>query len=221
MGLYSRVKYSRALPEIAVDSDPDSGHSPGHLVLFYRDDAEFTDLVSEFLRPAIEQEGSAVFIGTPAHRAMVQGQLERQGLDLTAETAGGSARGYLGLDAVETMRRFVVAGWPDPGSFWRVVSPLVVRSSRVAETAGNQRPVRVVEETMARFWEAEAISAAVEVETMWGELAARHPFALLCGYPARSVAGRHHDAALAQVRRLHDSVLSSSTPRDQAHVTSG
>jgi hypothetical protein len=201
-----------------VDSDPDLGHSLGHLVLFYQDDDEFTDRVSEFLRPAIERDGSAVFIGTAAHRALVEDKLGQQGLDLAADTAGS---GYLGLDAIETMRRFVVAGWPDPGSFWRVVNPLVVRTARVAETARNQRPVRIAEETVSRLWEAGAINAAVEVETMWHELAARHPFALLCGYPARSVAGRHHDAALAQVRRLHDSVLSPSTPRNQAPVTSG
>ena len=218
MGLYSRVKYSRALPEIGVDSDPDFGYPSGHLVVFYRDDEEFADRVSEFLRPAIEQAGSAVFIGTPVHRSAVQGKLEQQGLDLAAATAGG---GYLGLDATETMRRFLVAGWPDPGSFWRVVNPLVVRTARVAETTRNQRPVRIVTETEARLWEAGSIGAAVEVETMWHELAERHPFALLCGYPARSVAGRHHDAALAQVRRLHDSVLSTSTSRDQAPVTSG
>jgi histidine ammonia-lyase len=221
MGLYSRVKYSRALPEIVVDSDPDIDHSSGHLVLFYRDDDEFADRVSEFLRPAIEGDGSAVFIGTAAHRALVQDKLERQGLDLTGTNAADVGGGYLGLDAIETMRRFVVAGWPDPGSFWRVANPLVARPARVAETARNQRPVRIAEETVARLWEAGAVSAAVEVETMWQQLAERHPFALLCGYPARSVAGRHHDAALAQVRRLHDSVLSTSTPRNQAPVTSG
>jgi hypothetical protein len=201
-----------------VDSDPDFGYPSGHLVVFYRDDEEFTDRVSEFLRPAIEQAGSAVFIGTAAHRSAVQGKLEQQGLDLAAVTTGG---GYLGLDVTETMRRFLVAGWPDPGSFWRVVNPLVVRSAKVAATTRNQRPVRIVTETVARLWEAGSVSAAVEVETMWHELAERHPFTLLCGYPARSVAGRHHDAALAQVRRLHDSVLSTSTPRDQAPVTSG
>src|SRR6185437_7098236 len=198
MGLYSRVKYSRVLPEIVVE--PDLGRSSSHLVLFYRDDDEFADRVSEFLRPAIERGGSAVFIGGAAHRAMVQARLDNDGLDLT---------GYLGLDVSETTRRFVVAGWPDPGGFWRVASPLVARSSRVAETAHNHRPIRIVECGVARLWEAGVVSAALEVETMWSELAERHPFALLCGYPASSVAGRHHDAALAQVRRLHDSVVSA------------
>jgi hypothetical protein len=168
--------------------------------MFYRDDDEFADRVSEFLRPAIRRGGSAVFIGGAAHRAMVQARLDNDGLDLT---------GYLGLDVSETTRRFVVAGWPDPGGFWRVASPLVARSSRVAETAHNHRPIRIVECGVARLWEAGVVSAALEVETMWSELAERHPFALLCGYPASSVAGRHHDAALAQVRRLHDSVVSA------------
>lgn len=181
--------------------EPELDRSSSHLILFYGDDDEFADRVSEFLRPAIERDGSAVFIGTATHRAMVQARLECDGID---------SRGYLGLDVNETMRRFLVAGWPDPGGFWRVVNPLVVRSPRVAATPGNHRPVRIAEGGVARLWEAGAVSAALEVEAMWSELAERYPFALLCGYPASSVAGRHHDAALAQVRRLHDSVVSAS-----------
>jgi hypothetical protein len=185
-----------------VDSDL---RSSSHIVLFYRDDDEFADRVVEFLRPAIERDGSAVFIGTPAHRSLVQARLTGDG-DIGG---GGSDGGYLGLDAGETMQRFIIAGWPDPGGFWRVVSPLVARAPRVAATSRSQRPVRIVEETVARLWEAGVISAALEVETMWSELAERYPFALLCAYPASSVADRHHDAALAQVRRLHDSVASA------------
>jgi hypothetical protein len=229
MGLYSRDVYSRALPEISVDSDPqiggdsrgpspfaqrggttpDSGRVSSHLALFYRDDHEFSDRASEFLRPAIECDGSAVFIGTPAHRELVQARLENDGLELASATASGA---YLGLDASETIRRFVVAGWPDPGGFWRVVNPLVARPARVKGPALAGRPVRIVEEAVACLWEAGAVSAALEVETLWHELGERYPFALLCAYPARSVAGRHHDAALAQVRRLHDSVICAPPP---------
>jgi len=190
-------------------TDPDFGRASSHLALFYRDDHEFSDRASEFLRPAIECDGSAVFIGTPAHREQVQARLENAGLELTSATANGA---YLGLDASETIRRFVVAGWPDPGGFWRVVNPLVARSARIAGLGQDRRPVRIVEEAVACLWEAGAISAALEVETLWHELGERYPFALLCAYPARSVAGRHHDAALAQVRRLHDSVICAPPP---------
>jgi hypothetical protein len=190
-------------------TSPDCGRSSSHRVLLYQDDDDFSDRVSEFLGPAIEHDGSAVFIGTHAHRSLVQARLERDGLDLTAAAACGS---YLGLDSSETLRRFFVAGWPDPGGFWRVVNPLVARSPRVAATASSQRTVMIVEETAARLWEAGSVGAALELEAMWHGLAERHPFALLCAYPARSVAGRHHDAALAQVRRLHDSVVGAATP---------
>jgi MEDS: MEthanogen/methylotroph, DcmR Sensory domain len=199
--------------EIVVDSDP---RSSSHLVLFYREDGEFADRVSEFLRPAIERDGSAVVIGSPIHRSLVESRLEGDGLELSSAPPDDR---YLGLDAGETMRRFVVAGWPDPGRFWRMASPLVAATRRVAETTGNQRPVRIVEESVAHLWDAGAVSAALEVEARWCELAERYPFALLCAYPARSVAGRHHDAALAQVRRLHDSVVSASAPLDQASAS--
>jgi MEDS: MEthanogen/methylotroph, DcmR Sensory domain len=170
--------------------DPGTDHN----VLIYRDDDELTERVSEFLRAAIDKDGSAILISTPRHLDLVQARLASGGLDLLAAGVSG---GYLALDASEIMHKFVVAGWPDPGSFWRAISPLV----RQRAVAG--RPVSVFGEIVALLWEAGLVSAAVEVETMWNELAAAYPFALLCGYSAASMTGEHHAAAVEQVLRLH------------------
>ena len=93
------------------------------------------------------------------------------------------------------------AGWPDPGGFWRVMSPLV--GHRQGEAQRDGRPVRVSGDLARQLWEAGQFSAALELEARWAELALKFPFGLLCGYPASPAAGDHHAAALAQVLRLH------------------
>ena len=42
---------------------------------------------------------------------------------------------------------------------------------------------------------------------MWNELAAQYPFSLLCAYPVRSVSGDRHRDSLAEVCRVHASVI--------------
>ena len=39
-----------------------------HVVLFYRDEQELTERVSEFLLPAIHDGGVAIVVATPDHR---------------------------------------------------------------------------------------------------------------------------------------------------------
>jgi hypothetical protein len=56
------------------------------------------------------------------------------GVDVDAARAHGW---YVAHDARETMRGFMVADWPDPGGFWKSISPLL----RQAAKAGQ--PVRV------------------------------------------------------------------------------
>ncbi|HUC56903.1 MAG TPA: MEDS domain-containing protein [Streptosporangiaceae bacterium] len=165
-----------------------------HVVLIYRDDEEFAGRVSNFLREAMESDGLAVLIATPAHSALVQARLARSGTDVFAAAVGGR---YLVIDAKEMLRRCTVAGWPDPGRFWRVMSPLVGHDAEAG------RPVRVSGDMVRLFWEAGMYSEALELEARWADLAARYPFKLMCGYPASSAPGDPRAAALAKVLGLH------------------
>ncbi len=164
---------------------------------------EFADRVSGFLREAIDHDGLAILIGTPAHSALVQARLSEGGVDIVEAAVSGR---YLAIDAKEILRRCTVAGWPDPGGFWRVMSPLVGhRQGEVRQDAQrDRRPVRVSGDLARQLWEAGQFSAALELEARWAELAVRFPFRLLCGYPASPAADDHHAAALAQVLRLHE-----------------
>ncbi|MGA3150876.1 MAG: MEDS domain-containing protein [Streptosporangiaceae bacterium] len=168
---------------------------PGdHAVLFYRDDAELAGQVSAYLLEAIRDGGAAVVIATPDHRRAFEEQLVQAGADIAAAWASGR---YLALDAAETMRRCVVADWPDAASFWLAISPLIRQAAR------DGRPVRVFGEMVWLLWEDGLISAAIELEAMWNELGGQYPFSLLCAYRAESVSGSGHADELTQVCRAH------------------
>jgi hypothetical protein len=173
------------------------GHG-NHVVLFYRDEDELARSASEFLLHAGYNGGAAIVIATPDHRRLMEDRLVRAGVDVEAARAGGS---YLAFDAAETMRRFMVAGWPGPAGFWQAISPLI----RPAAEAG--KPVHVFGEIVSLLWDDGLVNAAIELEAMWNELASQYPFSLLCGYPAQAVGGEQHQDALAEVCRAHATVL--------------
>ena len=171
---------------------------PGrHAVLFYSDGDELAGQVSEFLLEAIRAGGVAVVIATPAHRESIAATLAGAGIDVAAHQAAGL---YVALDAFETMDRFMVADWPNAASFWQVISPIIARAAEA------RAPVHVFGEMVALLWGFGRVSAAIEVEAMWNELAAQYSFSLLCSYPADSVRGDQHQDALAEVCRVHASV---------------
>ena len=168
-----------------------------HVVLFYRDEQELTERVSEHFLPAIQGGGVTIVVATPDHRRSFERYLADVGVDVAAASARGA---YLALDASETIRGFMVAGWPDPVSFWQAISPLL----RQAAKAGQ--PVRVFGQMVSLLWDAGLIDAAIEVEAMWNELGAQYPFSLLCAYPAQPPACAYQLDALTEVCRAHTQV---------------
>jgi hypothetical protein len=174
---------------------PDAGRR-GHIVLFYRHEQDLAERAGEYLLPAIEDGGVAIVVATPGHRR----SFDRYLADAGAGVAAARARGYLALDASETMRGFMVAGRPDPAGFWQAISPVL------RQPAGAGRPVRVFGEMVWPLWDAGLIDAAIEVEAMWNELGAQYPFSLLCGYPAQPAACAHQRDALTEVCRAHTRV---------------
>jgi len=172
--------------------------SPGsHAVLFYSTRDELAGRVSEFLLEAVRARGVAVVIATPAHRASIAAALAGAGTDVAAGQAAGR---YVALDALETMDRFMVAGWPSAASFWQVISPIIGQAAQAGA------PVHVFGEMVALLWDVGQVNAAIEVEAMWNELAAQYSFSLLCSYPADVVRGDRQQDALAEVCRVHTSV---------------
>lgn len=140
----------------------------------------------------------AIVVATPDHRRSFERYLAAA--DAGVDVAAACARGYLALDASETMRGFMVADRPDPAGFWQAVSPVLQQAAKAG------RPVRVFGEMVSLLWDAGLIDAAIEVEAMWNELGAQYPFSLLCAYPAQPAACAHQLDALTEVCRAHTQV---------------
>jgi MEDS: MEthanogen/methylotroph, DcmR Sensory domain len=168
-----------------------------HVVLFYRDQEELAARVSEYLLPAVAADGVAIVLATPDHCQSFERRLAGAGADVAAARARGS---YLAIDANETMRRFMVADWPDPASFWREITPLLGQPAKGP-------PVRVFGEMVSLLWDAGLVNAAIEVEAMWNELGGQYSFSLLCAYPAQSFSCAHHLDAVTEVCRAHAEVI--------------
>ena len=98
-----------------------------HVVLFYRDERELAERVSEYLLPVIQDGGVAIVLATADHCRSFEGHLANAGVDVAAASARGF---YLAPEISETMRGFMVANWPDPASFWQTISPLLRQAAK-------------------------------------------------------------------------------------------
>jgi anti-sigma regulatory factor (Ser/Thr protein kinase) len=172
--------------------------SAGHVVQFYGSDDELVGSAGDYLAEGICAGEVAVVVATAAHQAAFEAALRATGVDVSAARTGGS---YIVLDAETTMRRFLVSNWPDRGDFDATVGGLIRKATETG------RPVRVYGEMVALLWDAGHVNAALELETLWNELASEVAFSLFCAYPTQSVAGDAHLDAFAEVCRLHSAVV--------------
>jgi anti-sigma regulatory factor (Ser/Thr protein kinase) len=77
----------------------------------------------------------------------------------------------------------------------------------IRDAVGTGRPVRAYGEMVALLWDVGDVLAAIDLETLWNELAGELPFSLYCAYHSESVAANEHADALHDVCRLHSAVV--------------
>ena len=169
-----------------------------HVVQFYGRDEELAERVTDYLLEALDSGDVAIVIATPEHRREFETRLGHAGVDLAAARDDGS---YLALDAGQTLRELMAADQLDSAAFDRVIGGMIRRA------AAGGRSVRAFGEMVALLWDDGLVNDAVQLEALWEELDARHPFSLFCAYRADSMA-RDIDA-YAEVCRLHGEIVGS------------
>jgi MEDS: MEthanogen/methylotroph, DcmR Sensory domain len=192
-----------APPERVVPSSASTRHG----VQFYRHDDELADSVGSYLGETLAVGSAVVLIATAAHRSACEGRMTAAGADLAAATASGA---YTALEAASLMRSFLAGDRDQPGGFMPVITDVLRR----ATAAG---PAVVFGEIVAQLWADGHLSAAVELESVWNELARGYPFSLVCAYPVPARQDRPDEAAqLEEVAALHSAVLGSPAPGSPA-----
>jgi anti-sigma regulatory factor (Ser/Thr protein kinase) len=169
-------------------------HAGDHAVQFYDDDAALIDGAGGYLSEGVSAGAVGIVIATEAHRAAFETRLREAGVD------DGT---WVWLDAAGTLAAFMRGGRIDREAFFEVVGTVVHTA------AATGRPVRAFGEMVALLWEAGDIMAAIELETLWNELATQVSFSLYCAYRSESVAGHEHADALERVCHLHSVVVTA------------
>lgn len=174
------------------------GHG-GHAVQFYGNDQDLAVSAARFLGAGLAAGGSAVVVATAEHRLALQACLP-------STVADGQ---LISVDAGEMLHSFLASGRLDGPRFREAADSLIGRA------AGAGRPVRIYAEMVALLWDAGQVALALELEKLWNGLAARQPFALLCGYPARLLTADDDQqaAGVQHVCHLHTAVAGPSPGR--------
>jgi hypothetical protein len=145
-----------------------------HCVQFYESDAAFMDALEAFAVGGIRRSEAIIVIGTESHRRDLETRLEKSGFDLELAKASDQ---FISLDAGETLRRFMIDGWPDDALFQQMISELLGRARK------DNRKVRAFGEMVALMWADGHCDATVRLEEMWSRLCQHEAFSLFCAYP--------------------------------------
>jgi hypothetical protein len=84
---------------------------------------------------------------------------------------------YFALLAEESLRGFMVNGWPDEARFTEMISSLVERAR------DKGRKVRIFAEMVAILWGRGLFSATLRLEQLWDKLVRSQELLMFCAYP--------------------------------------
>jgi MEDS: MEthanogen/methylotroph, DcmR Sensory domain len=146
-----------------------------HAVRFYKDDDSLCRIVGGFLVEGLTKAEPAVVIATPEHTTAIEECLRKASLDVDELKRFGDVST---LDARGMLATFMADGVPDPDAFRHHVGGAIAHAGR-----GRERcTIRAYGEMVDLLWKDGLTAAAIQVETLWNQLARAQDFKLLCGY---------------------------------------
>jgi signal transduction histidine kinase len=172
----------------------------GHSVHFYSDDSFLIEGLSGFIGAALTGEDAAVVIATKAHREALAQRLE--GLGIVNAKAQGR---YVELDAAETLATFMLEGYPDAACFEASMGAVLAHARRAIR--GDNPRIAAFGEMVALLWAQGKCEAAVRLERLWNDLAAKHSFSLRCAYPMTAFSGEDHGQLFLRICAEHSDVI--------------
>jgi anti-sigma regulatory factor (Ser/Thr protein kinase) len=169
----------------------DAGRAGEHVVQFYDSDEDLVARAGDHLLEGMLAGDTAIVIASEPHRRAFEARLRD----------GGAGGALVMLDAAATLTQLMRDGRVDRDAFYAVVG------ETVRNAAATGRPVHAFGEMVSLLWDAGDVGGAIDLETLWNELAEEIGFSLYCAYHSESVSGSEHVAALEHVCHLHTAVM--------------
>jgi signal transduction histidine kinase/ActR/RegA family two-component response regulator len=185
----------------AATARPESEAGCRHDVLFYEDDDYLIEKLTRYFGEALVSNQGAVIVACETHLQALESRLHDRGIDLEQAISDGR---YFRLIVADTLEQIMSGGAPNPSHFFAIFDDVIGRAS--GELSGTTRDVLVFGELVANLVNNGNPEAAVTLEGLWNELAARRSFDLLCAYPIDAFSSVKDAEALAAICELHTHV---------------
>jgi anti-sigma regulatory factor (Ser/Thr protein kinase) len=181
-------------------------HRSEHVVAFYDDDREVIEQIVRFYREGLAADEATILIATAEHRIAIETAMAAN-VDLDRIKAAGR---FVALDAAETLATFMVDGAPDAERFRETIGGVIREAARVSSG------IRAFGEMVALLWGRGNVTAAIDLEGLWNDLADELDFALLCAYPLDSVVDRDDLESLTRVCGSHSDLFAPGSYMNHA-----
>ncbi len=188
----------RQVETAAPAANPNEGGGGEHFARFYTRDETLVDSVATYVIEGVRDGAAAIVIATKEHAAALEARWAELHFDAVAATARGQ---LLMLDAEHTLSKFMVEGAADRDRFMKSVGQVVARASE------RHPRVAAFGEMVSVLWAEGKPAAAVELESLWNDLARRYPLTLFCGYALRDCTAEVGDTAFEEVCSAHTHVI--------------
>ncbi|HLI95789.1 MAG TPA: MEDS domain-containing protein [Candidatus Baltobacteraceae bacterium] len=182
-----------------------------HAVQFYdSDDGALVSNVIRYLADGYRNGGCLLVLATQPHRVAFIAGLEALGI--AAQQAIDDGR-FVVLDAEETLRGFMVHGYPDALLFDATCGAV----TRACIERAQGRGVRGYGEMVDLLWRSGKTAAAVRLEQLWDELYAKvDGFSIFCSYQIDIFGREFQPGAVDGVLCTHSTVIPSGND-DRLH----
>jgi PAS domain S-box-containing protein len=184
--------------KLALRSNGSEMGESEHFVQFCETEAFLMNSVSEFIGTSLRAGDAGIVIATRPHRESIEERLQIDGLEVAAAGMRGQ---YVSLDAVATLSKFMVDGWPEPRRFTEVIGSIIMRAAK------GRRRVRIFGEMVALLWADGNRAAAVRLEELWNDLGKTHSFSLFCAYPMHGFGGEVYEVEFTEICKQHSRVI--------------
>jgi DNA-binding NarL/FixJ family response regulator len=174
-----------------------------HEVVFYSDDWQLLDRLSQFIAATLGAGNAAIVIATESHRDGLVRRLQAYGLEMSAGIEQGR---YIALDAADMVATFVVNGMLDSVRFLESFGNLILKPANAAK--GEHPRVALFGEAADLLWKRGNVEAAIQDEEICNQLTKRYDVAILCGYSLGNIEGGKDGEAFQRICAEHSAAYS-------------